>query len=283
MFRDAMDHLRTGLLVCVFDITDRVQHTFWRYEDPRHPARPTNRPEGLEDPFLKTYRMADALLGEVQARMDPESLLLVISDHGFRSFRRCVNLNTWLHRNGFLFFRRDVQPGEWFRGVDWSRTRAFALGLAGIYVNQKGRESHGIVEPGAEKERLKQEIIGGLTGIKDPATGEPAICEVVDARQAYHGPYAAEAPDLVVAYHEGYRHAWESAIGRVAEEVFTDNRKSWSGDHCLLPNQVPGVFFADRKFTGDRPRLLDLAPTLLRAFGIRPPEYMDGKALEMEP
>jgi predicted AlkP superfamily phosphohydrolase/phosphomutase len=283
MFWDALEHVRSGLLVCVFDITDRAQHMFWRYEDPRHPLHPRERSPDLEDPLLQTYRMADDLIGKLRQRLGENTLLAVISDHGFRSFRRCVSLNAWLHRNGFLALREGEPPGDWFRGVDWSRTRAFALGLAGIYLNLKGRERSGIVAPGEEADEIRQKIIDGLKGIQDPETGETAVFDVVDTRTAYRGPYAANAPDLIIAYGEGYRHAWESTVGKVTEEVFTDNRKSWSGDHCLRPDQVPGVFFSNWKLESNRPRLMDLAPTILKAFGVTPPEYMDGAALEVSP
>jgi predicted AlkP superfamily phosphohydrolase/phosphomutase len=279
MFRDAMDHLRKGLLVCVFDITDRTQHMFWRYEDDRHPGHPAEVSEPLKDVFQKVYQRADRLVGEVLERIDSDTLLVVMSDHGFRSFRRCFNVNTWLHQNGYLSLLPDRPPGEWFQGVDWSRTTAFAVGLAGIYINQKGRERDGIVAPGEETERIKAELISKLKGLRDPQTGEEAILEVADTRTAYRGPYRENAQDLIIGYKEGYRTAWESATGRVGSRVFYDNTKRWSGDHCLAPGSVPGVFFSNFRFATDHPRIVDLAPTILAAFGVDPPEYMDGRAL----
>ena len=282
MFRDAMDHLRKGLVVCVFDITDRTQHMFWRYEDSRHPGYEADAPEPLRDVFQKVYQEADRLVGQVLDRIDSDTLLVVMSDHGFRSFRRCFNVNTWLHRNGYLSFLPNREPGEWFAGVDWSRTKAFAVGLAGVYINQKGRERDGIVAPGEETERLKQELIAKLKGLRDPDTGETAILDVMDTRVTYHGPYKENAQDLIIGYNEGYRTAWESATGKAGSEVFYDNTKKWSGDHCLAPGRVPGVFFSNFRFSADRPGIVDLAPTILSAFGVNPPEYMDGKALPFD-
>src|SRR5687767_7325700 len=87
------------------------------------------------------------------------------------------------------------------------------------------------------------------------------------------------APELLIGYHRGYRHSWDCATGSVSAQVFTDNTKSWSGDHCVDPRLVPGVFWSDRKIATDRPRLLDLAPTVLEAFGVDVPGYMQGEAL----
>jgi predicted AlkP superfamily phosphohydrolase/phosphomutase len=279
MFWDALEHHRQGLLVCVFDITDRVQHMFWRYEDTSHPSHPATKPVGLEDPLLKTYRKADAFLGNLLDRMDPNTLLFVMSDHGFRSFRRCVNLNAWLHQNGYLHFRPGQERGDWFRGVDWNATRAYAVGLGGLYINQKGREALGIVRKGEETETLKSEIISHLSSLKDPQTGKRAILDVVDTAKAYHGPYTESAPDLIIGYNAGFRNAWESTVGRTTETVFYDNVKKWSGDHCMLPDMVPGVLFSNRAVAEENPGIGDLAPTLLDAFGVTPPAYMDGKVL----
>jgi len=283
MFWDSLEHQRQGLLVCVFDLTDRIQHMFWRYEDSGHPSYPAQKPEGLQDPILETYRKADAFLGKLMDRMDPETLLFVMSDHGFRSFRRCVNLNSWLHQNGYLCFLQGEERGDWFRGVDWSATRAYAVGLGGVYINRKGREARGIVPEGEASEQLKQELISRLSGLKDPQTDQTAILEAVDTAKAYRGPYTESAPDLIIGYNAGFRHAWESTVGRATDEVFYDNAKKWSGDHCMLPEMVPGVLFSNRKVAEEDPAIGDLAPTLLDAFGIAPPAYMDGKILAWDP
>jgi predicted AlkP superfamily phosphohydrolase/phosphomutase len=282
MFWDAMDHLRKGLMVCVFDITDRTQHMFWRYEDRRHPGHSQDAPEPLRNVFQGVYQKADRLVGRVLDHIDSNTLLVVMSDHGFRSFRRCFNVNTWLFQNGYLALLPGQEPGEWFSGVDWSKTKAFAVGLAGIYINQKGRERDGIVAPGEETELLKAELMGKLKGLQDPDTGETAIRDVADTRAAYQGPYKENAQDLIIGYSEGYRTAWESATGKIGSTVFYDNTKRWSGDHCLAPGSVPGVFFSNFKFASDHPRIVDLAPTILSAFGVDPPEYMDGRALAFD-
>jgi len=162
--------------------------------------------------------------------------------------------------------------------VDWTKTRAYGLGLAGIYINLKGREAQGIVEPGDEYQNLKKELTEKLSGLKDKDLGRPAINRLIDTEKVYHGPYRHEAPDLIVAYNEGYRASWDSVTGRVNETVIEDNLKAWSGDHCLDPELVPGVFFSNFKFTVDRPSIMDIAPTVLDLFGLERPKYFDGQS-----
>jgi predicted AlkP superfamily phosphohydrolase/phosphomutase len=163
--------------------------------------------------------------------------------------------------------------------VDWAHTRAFAIGLTGIFINERGKYEQGIVEPGEEAERLRAEIAQKLAGLIDPLTGEKAIRRVYQAVRAYKGPYKEQAPDLIVGYERGYRISWEAAVGKATREVFHDNLKAWSGDHCVDPSVVPGILFCNKNIEAESPRLLDIAPTILRLFGVEPPEYMDGKAL----
>jgi len=208
---------------------------------------------------------------------------MVISDHGFNAFRRGVDLNAWLIQEGYMKLRADAEPGaKYLRGVDWSQTRAYALGLAGIFVNQKGREAQGIVEPGAEMVRLKQEIAGRLAGLVDPHEGRIAVIRAQDREAIYKGPYKETAPDLIVGYNRGYRVAWDTAIGKVTDSVFHDNTRAWSGDHCIDPDLIPGVLFCSHKVATESPRLMDLGPTALALFGVDVPPHMDGRAIEIE-
>ncbi len=286
MLFHGLDRTREGLLVCVFDGPDRVQHMFYRTLDPEHPANEGRRLAGFEDVLPAMYGEMDDLVGRVMERVDDgETTLLVISDHGFCPFRRGVNLNTWLRDNGYLALEDDpARPGEaggeWFAGVDWSRTRAFALGLAGIFLNRAGREARGVVTE-AEAGELKRELIAGLEGLDDE--GRPAIRKVWDAESHFHGPYRKEAPDLLVGYNAGYRASWSGAKGRVGERVFEDNTRHWSGDHCVDPAQVPGVLFCNRPIGREDPHLLDVPVSILRLFGVEPPAYMQGEDLFGEP
>ncbi len=279
MFFDALEKVPSGLVACVFDGTDRLQHTFWRDIDERHPARPDPAVREGRHVIEDLYRRMDDLVGRTSAccrRKD--ELLLVLSDHGFGPFRRGVDLNRWLQENGYLVLA-GKGDADHLAGVDWSRTRAFAIGLAGIYLNVKDKFAQGIVSPGAEADRLREEIVERLTGLCDPETGESAVKRVYIASRFYRGPYSENAPDLIVGYQRGYRVAWETAIGRTTESVFHSNRKAWSGDHCVDPSLVPGILFSNHPIASPNPRLIDIAPTVLKLFGVPVPDYMDGRAL----
>jgi len=282
MFFDGLEKVPQGLCVCVFDGTDRMQHMFWRYLDEQHPARPTEVPDAHRTVIRDLYERMDQLVGRTMAKCNrDDTLLMIVSDHGFTSFRRGIDLNRWLEENGYLVVDDRRRDEEHLAGVDWSRTRAFAVGLSGIFLNLLGKFEHGIVDPGEEAERLRDEIQQKLGGLVDPADESEAIKQVYQAPKAYRGPYKDQAPDLIVGYASGYRVAWETAVGRTSHEIFHDNKKAWSGDHCVDPSVVPGVLFCNRKVEAERVRLLDIAPTVLDLFGIPAPDYMDGRALNI--
>jgi predicted AlkP superfamily phosphohydrolase/phosphomutase len=283
MLENALAKTRRGLVVCVFETTDSISHMFWRYLEKDHPALKAGpraaSPKVIEDLFVKM----DGMIGRMRSRMRPKSALFVMSDHGFKAFKRGVNLNAWLLENGYLALKDGGAGagagGEWFKGVDWSKSKAYALGLGGLYVNEKGREAQGIVAPGPEARALRNEVRAKLSGLKDPATGAAAILRVYDKDEIYAGPYRDNAPDLVVGYNSGYRASWESVTGTVGRAVFEDNAKCWSGDHCIDPSCVPGVLFSNLRLGSKSPSIMDLAPTVLELFGLSKPGHMDGTSL----
>ncbi|HLJ46427.1 MAG TPA: alkaline phosphatase family protein [Bryobacteraceae bacterium] len=265
MFENALAHTPRGVVACVFDTSDRVQHMFHR------DAETTGVIEDL-------YRRMDALVGRTMAHLDANTWLFVLSDHGFCSFRRAVNLNTWLSRNGYLALHGSAtESGRYFEGVDWSRTRAYCLGLSGLYLNVRGREANGIVAPGSEAAALCDELAAGLSGLRDG--DHVAIREAYATSKLYRGPYLDAAPDLVIGYEDGYRTSWDAAVGKVSAEIFEDNHKAWSGDHCVDPHLVPGVLFSSRFIDAADPGIEDMAPTALQLFGLKPPSWMDGKPI----
>ena len=281
MFFDALDKVRRGLCVCVFDGTDRIQHMFWRYIDKGHPADNGNakgevqRRNAIED----LYRRMDELVGRTMKKCDRDgTVLMVLSDHGFSSFRRGLDLNVWLEQNGYLTLMPDGREKKYLAGVDWSKTQAYCLGLAGLWLNIEGREAQGIVDP-ARANDLRDEIVEKLTGLRDPDNGEVAINRAFNAHRIYRGPYTSESPDVILGYNSGYRISWEAAIGQPTGQLFHDNTKAWSGDHCIDPKLVPGVLFCNRKIETENPRLMDIGPTVLDMFGVDVPKYMDGKPL----
>jgi predicted AlkP superfamily phosphohydrolase/phosphomutase len=275
MFRNALDKTRRGVVACVFDTSDRVQHMFYRF---------LHKDADQASPYLRTiedlYQRMDRLVGIANEHVDKDTVLFVLSDHGFCSFRRGINLNAWLRDNGYLVLKEGAtESGRYFKGVDWSRTRAYTLGLGGLYLNMKGRESQGIVKPGAEAEALQKELIEKLANLRDEASDEIGIRIAYASSALYRGPYLAEAPDLIIGYNEGYRTSWDAAVGKVTAEVFEDNSKAWSGDHSVDPMLVPGVLFSNRKIEATDPGIEDLAPTALQLFGVEKPAWMEGRAV----
>ncbi|HLK33653.1 MAG TPA: alkaline phosphatase family protein, partial [Terriglobales bacterium] len=279
MLFDALEKTPRGMCVCVFDTTDRVQHMFWRYLEDSHPAQQQHPLQSRHAKVIEElYQRVDRVVGRVMEHLDKDSLLLVISDHGFQNFARGLNLNSWLLQNGYLALKPGATGrGEWFHDVDWSRTRAYNFGLNGLFLNVRGRERNGIVAPGAECEALKKELRQKLDGLKDPQTGKVAITGIWENDSVYTGPYVGGSPDLIVGYGDGYRASWDAVTGKVSDQIFEDNTKAWSGDHCVDPRLVPGVLFSNRKIADSQPAIADVAPTMLRLFGLATPPHMDGK------
>ena len=284
MFFNALKKTKEGVVACVFDGTDRVQHMFFRYLDKDHPANRGKDVEIHKHAIRDMYERCDDMVGRAMKYLGDEDCLMVISDHGFQSFRRGVNLNTWLLENGYLFLKDGTDgTGEWLDDIDWSRTRAYAFGLSGLYINKKGREAQGIVAAGDEMREVKRAIIDGLTGLPDEEAGEVAINDVFDVTEVHsRGPYAEAGLDLIVGYNRGYRASWQGAVGKVMPSVFFDNTKSWSGDHCVDPRLVPGVIYSTHPVKSADPGIMDLAPTVLDLFGVEVPGHMNGKVLEVD-
>lgn len=283
MFFDALASVRRGLVACVFDASDRIQHMFMGLLHPDHPASRLRDPKAHAGVLEGLYRRMDELVGRTRAALGAGDALVVLSDHGFTSFLRGVNLNAWLLERGYLVLKQGAAPeGDWFAGVDWSKSRAYALGLAGIYLNRKGREGQGILGP-TEAAAVAEELRAGLLALRDPEAPEAAVVRrVFFPEQVFRGPYREEAPDLLVGFGEGYRISWGGAVGSLAGPVFSDNLKSWSGDHCVDPALVPGVLFSTLPIGAEEPALLDLAPSLLDLFGVDAPERMRGRKLFAE-
>ncbi|PID78902.1 nucleotide pyrophosphatase [bacterium DOLJORAL78_65_58] len=295
-FFHALDRQPDGVVSVVFDATDRIQHMFFRYLDPDHPANAGKDTEQHKEAIDDLYRRADTLVGQTLDKLGPRDALLVISDHGFKTFRRGVNLNTWFRDNGYLFLKSDptendptqsplppIGEGERHEvgDIDWQRTRAYTSGLAGYYLNLKGREREGCVDP-TEADALLAEINAKLRGLPDTERGETAITEVWTGREIYHGPYRTNGPDAIVGYKPGYRADWDAAVGAVGRHVISDNTRSWSGDHCMDPRAVPGVIFSTRPFRNPKPALVDMAPTVLDLLGLDAPGHMTGRSVFAE-
>jgi predicted AlkP superfamily phosphohydrolase/phosphomutase len=279
-----LGRFRAGLLFVYFSSLDQNAHMFWRAFDRDHPGYDTEVAAKYGGTLAWFYEQMDAMLGKVLARLDDHTTLLVISDHGFAPFRRSFNLNTWLLENGYLALRPGtaLDTADLASGVDWPHTRAYGLGLNGLYLNLRGRERYGTVAPGGEAEALRNELQQRLLAVRDPATGLAPITRVDKAEDVYTGPYVPEAPDLIVGYNRGYRAGWKTVLGQFSPVTLEANTEPWSGDHCIDYTLVPGVLLSNRPVAAPSPRLTDIAPTILAEFGIPKPPPMVGQSVFLE-
>jgi predicted AlkP superfamily phosphohydrolase/phosphomutase len=281
------------LFVAAIETTDRVSHMMWRLIDPKHPMYDAELAAKYGDAIEKVYRRADDLVGKIQAKIPPDALFIVMSDHGFHSFRRGVNLNTWLVQNDYMVFQGEQGAsqktladlflsgrGKFWDGVDWSRTRVYAVGLGQIYFNLRGRESRGIVSAGAEYKALQDEIAAKLVQLKDPDTGEPVMRAVYKRDDIYTGDHLQLAPDLQAGFNDGYRVGWQDTLGAIQRAVVENNNRKWSGDHCATATEISGgVLFLNRKIGTAAPHIIDLGPTILKSLAVPLPTDLDGKPL----
>jgi predicted AlkP superfamily phosphohydrolase/phosphomutase len=262
------------------ETVDIVQHLMWRHVDPDHPAYDPGLAPRYGNAIDGVYRRVDDLVGQVVARLAPDTVVLVVSGYGVHPFRWSVDLNVWLRAQGHLTLRDGATGGPGWSQVDWARTRAFASGPGQIHVNLRGRESRGIVAPGAEEAALVRAIADALAGLQHPVTGQRIVRRISTRDDLYDGPRASAAPDLQVSFEEGYRAAWPSAPSVDAVPVVSPNTGRWSGDHTSAdPLATPGVLISSVAPTSLTRRLIDIAPTVLKYFGVALPKGLDGTPL----
>jgi len=295
LMRFELDRFEEGFFFLLYDTPDRVQHMLWRFRDSEHPGYEPDLAREYSTLIEQHYGRCDQLLTPILDKIDEDTLLVVLSDHGFNTFRRAFDTNTWLWQNGLLALENGRKPGEdmgdGFRGVDWSRTYAYAVGLGGIYLNFKGREREGVLEEGTEADRVRRAIASGLAGMVDRTNARTAIRNVMRREELYSGPYTSRAPDLVVNFCPGYRVSWQSAVGGFQNALLEDNTRRWSGDHIIDPDAVAGVLFMNRGRQSVSsiarvgspehhvPHIIDLAPTILNHLGVPVPKLMEGTVL----
>jgi predicted AlkP superfamily phosphohydrolase/phosphomutase len=286
-----LDAHKWDALVWVSESTDRVQHMMWRFIDKSHPMYNEAEAAKYGDSILRVYLRADQLVGEVLRRLEPGTQVIVMSDHGFHSFREAVNLNTWLVNEGFLAIkgqRAEVKSmnemflgsGQFWEKVDWSRTKAYAMGLGQVFINLKGREGQGAVDP-ADYQAVVDDLAARLLTITDPKTGARIMSGVYKRADIYSGPFFNDAPDIQTGMADGYRVSWQTTLGGSPPgDILYPNERKWSGDHCGFDYKtIPGILISNRKLSETSPRVIDLGPTVLKYFGVPVPKEMDGKPL----
>lgn len=279
------------VLIGVIESTDRVQHMMWRLMDPKHPMYDAALAQQHGDAIERVYRRADTFIAEVLEHLEPDTRLMIVSDHGFHSWRKAVNLNTWLVQEGYMVIQGQ-QPGEkkledlfggsgeFWENVDWSRTRAYAMGLGQIYFNLQGREGKGIVSPGTEAAQLAGELSARLLTLVDPEDGARIIRSVYKRDDVYSGEYIGNAPELQVGMEDGYRVSWQTTLGGSPQGIVYPNMKKWSGDHGGYDfATTAGVLITNHPVNTATPGIMDIAPTVLQFFGVQVPASIDGKPL----
>jgi predicted AlkP superfamily phosphohydrolase/phosphomutase len=278
------------VMVHYFEFTDRVQHIMFRYFDPKHPAYTAEGGAKWGDAIPKAYQEMDSIVGEAMAKMPKDATLFVVSDHGFQTWRRSINYNTWLAKEGYLVLKGEqvgrvnlemlFDQGQFFTNVDWSKTRAYAMGLGDLYINLQGREKQGIVKPGEEYKTLVEELRTKLEAYTDAETGEHPVAHVFTRDEAYGTYDPVLIPDMFLSNSAGWRVGWQDSLGGIAKQITEPNLDVWSGDHCsVYPPLVAGILFSNRKLKTDDPYMGDITPTLLEMYGVQSKEKLDGKSL----
>ena len=280
LFEHILKNYENGLLFFYFSSTDLNAHMFWNMIDTEHPGYDAKKAVEFADVITAVYEAADNAIGKVLARVDLNTTLLVISDHGFAPFRRAVHLNTWLKDEGYLTLLQESKQAEigFFQNVDWRKTRAYGVGFNGLYINQRGREKDGQVAT-SQKDALLEEISQKLLELRDPVNGEKVVACVYLAKEIYSTENLENAPDLIVGYNRGYRASWETVIGGFPLEWISDNMDPWSGDHCMAAELVPGIILSNKAIKAEAPKLYDLAPTILAEFGAAKKDAMVGNSI----
>lgn len=271
---------KSGFLFFYFSSLDQGQHMFWALKDKDHPFYHPEESQKFAYINDELYRKHDRVLGEMLKKVPPGMKIIVMSDHGFAPFHREVNLNTWLFNEGYL--KLDVEDLDdevsLLEYAHWGETKAYAIGLNGLYLNLAGREGEGIVTP-EEKRKLLEELAAKLEQIKDPETGAQVVTKAFISEDHFSKDFLYRAPDIIVGCNKGYRISGSSALGGMNPKIVTPNMDWWSGDHCMNPKHVPATFISNFKINKDVPDIRDMAPTILKAFGINNPSAMTGKSL----
>jgi len=278
----ALDEMERGdfdLLVAADMATDRVGHMFWRFRDTQHPLYDEALAQRFGTALEESYKISDGILGKFIEKLQPNDLLMVLSDHGFESWRRGFDANLWLEQNGYLKVKDRAQAaGGFLQGIDWANTKAYSVGLSSLYINQAGRERYGSVGA-AQAPNLIAELKEKLLTIIDEKTNAKVYTDIY-TRDLMHGEAMAEAPDIVFGYGQYYQSAKSVAMGAVSPDLFEDNVDKWSGEHASSDRaRLPGIFFCNHKVEATDPGIMDLGCIALGYLGADIPADYEGRDL----
>ena len=271
---------KSGFLFFYFSALDQGQHMCWALNDRDHPFYKPEAQKKYGYIHHELYRMHDRILGDVLRRCPEDVSILVVSDHGFNPYRRQVNINNWLYQEGYQKLTVDgiSEDVDLLGYGDWNNTKAYFMGLNGLYLNLKGREAQGIVKP-EERRKLLEEIKAKLEMIRDPQTGQQVISQAYISEDYFSKDFIDRAPDIIMGFNKGYRCGDGAALGGFSKEMLSDNLDWWSGDHLIDPVLVPASFVSNFKINTKIPHIRDIAPTILKYFGIEKVPTVRGRSL----
>ncbi len=245
-----------GLLFFYFSNADQRQHMFWRLIDPGHPAYDEKLAAAFGDVIARTYGEMDRALDLALRKADKDTVVLVLSDHGFNPFRRGFNLNTWLFQQGYHRLQKPWKQEEsaFFDNTDWSKTRAYGMGLNSLYINEKGREGEGIVAPGADKDNLVREIARQARSLDRPEdrrarrSSRPSSPRIPIAGRTWRWPPTSSSASTAATGSRGNRPL--AASPRRSSKTTTRNGAATT---CRRPDILPGIAFCQPQVHGRRP------------------------------
>ncbi len=301
-----LDKYKPDVFTIIFTSTDRAQHTLWKYMYPGH----SRYVPGFENHVLKIFQRVDQALGRILEKTGKQGDIIIMSDHGFQSVEKTIDLNEWLRENGYQtlkkinsmdimkFYGRDIYkkimkklPGfsisdsNWQieELIDWEKTKAYYVGAWGcLFINLAGREPYGIVQPGEEYDALTDELQKKLASLTDTENKKKVIKSIYKNTQIYTGPLLDKSPDLTIIWNKDYNGA-KTIFDRSrnmlkSKKVITPSNK-FSGDH-----EENGIFVFNSprgktNITIENAEIIDICPTLFYLLGEKVPTYLDGQVL----
>ena len=269
IFDFKINQFKEGLLFYYVSSIDQNSHMMLRTMDKNHPLYEPNASPEVKNAIRYFYKEMDGLLARALSKVDSKTLFMIVSDHGFAPFYKEIHLSSWLLGHGYTALYDPSVRGstEFYENMDWDQTSAYALGLNALYINLRGREIYGTVEP-SDYDQIRNRLKSQLEAARDPETGQRIIGGAYKPEEIYTGPYVKNAPDLIIGYQPGYRISDKAAIGTFPKKTIEIRTDKWSADHCMNPPSVPGVLLTNREIVKDRPALEHMASAIFDAFKI---------------
>ncbi len=280
MYRYFLKNWESGLLFFYFSTIDQNSHTLWWERDPSSVLFDEKIFEKYGDLVKSFYIELDDVLKETLENIGEDIPLIIMSDHGFAPYYKKFNLNSWLYEEGYIKMFREWNQNidKYFQTVDWTKTKAYGLGINSLYINLKNRELYGIVNR-TNKLNLMKEIKDKLLKVVDTETGKQIIKNVYITEELHPNSQLDTMPDIIIGYARGYRCSDESVLGEFPDKLLEINTDKWSSDHCMDVTEVPGIVISNKIITKEECYLYDLTTTILKEYGIDIPESMTGKPI----